>query len=212
MSIIGNPIRIIQRKVPLGYREVEYIESHGLEYIDTGIPMSSIGRGWLKFIVTTAELGYMRIFGGEESSNTEGFYITPYGGDELPGTFQFVYNRQFDGNFTATLNTMFEAEFSFSGGVSTYTLNGSSMTGDCSTAITNRSGFLFTFRRADSPHANKIKARVYEFTLWDFNGDLVQNLIPCYRQSDNVVGMWDTVSKTFFTNSGTGAFTAGPAV
>ena len=211
MSIIGNPIRIIQRKVPLGYREVEYIESHGLEYIDTGIALNSIGRGWLKFIVTTAELGYMRIFGGEESSNTDGFYITPYGGDALPGSFQFVYNRQFDG-FTSSLNTMFEAEFIFSGSTAKYVLNGSEISKSISGVVTSLSAFLFTLRRANAPHANKIKARMYEFMLWDFNGDLVQNLIPCYRQSDNEVGMWDLVSNTFLTNSGTGAFTAGPVV
>ena len=35
------------------------------------------------------------------------------------------------------------------------------------------------------------------------------NLIPCYRKSDNEPGMYDTVSKTFFTNSGTGTFLVG---
>jgi hypothetical protein len=38
---------------------------------------------------------------------------------------------------------------------------------------------------------------------------LVCNLIPCYRKIDSVVGFYDTVSATFFTNQGTGEFTYG---
>lgn len=37
-------------------------------------------------------------------------------------------------------------------------------------------------------------------------------LIPCYRKSDGVIGMYDLVSKTLFTNAGTGSFTKGADV
>ena len=53
------------------------------------------------------------------------------------------------------------------------------------------------------------KFRLYSSQLYD-NGVLFQNLIPAKRNSDNAVGMWDTVSKTFFENAGTGDFGAGP--
>lgn len=43
------------------------------------------------------------------------------------------------------------------------------------------------------------------------HGD-VMNLIPCYRKSDNVAGMYDLVSKQFFTNAGSGSFVVGPNV
>ena len=51
----------------------------------------------------------------------------------------------------------------------------------------------------------------YSFKITQDN-TLVRNFIPARRNSDNVVGMWDTVSQTFFTNSGTGTFVAGPVV
>ena len=47
--------------------------------------------------------------------------------------------------------------------------------------------------------------------LYNANG-LAYNLIPCYRKSDNAIGMYDTVSKTFYGNSGTGTFEKGPEV
>lgn len=37
----------------------------------------------------------------------------------------------------------------------------------------------------------------------------VFEMIPCYRKSDGVIGVYDTVSKTFFTNAGTGSFIKG---
>lgn len=45
--------------------------------------------------------------------------------------------------------------------------------------------------------------------IWD-NSVLVRDLIPAKRISDNVVGMYDTISQQFFTNAGTGSFIAGP--
>ena len=37
-------------------------------------------------------------------------------------------------------------------------------------------------------------------------GNLSANYIPCVRKSDNKPGMYDTVTKQFFTNAGTGEF------
>lgn len=52
--------------------------------------------------------------------------------------------------------------------------------------------------------ANK-SAKTFSSKIWK-NGTLIQNLIPCIRKSDNKPGMYDTVSKTFYTNAGTGEF------
>ena len=47
--------------------------------------------------------------------------------------------------------------------------------------------------------------RLYSFTA-KANGTFIMKMIPCVRKSDNKPGMYDTVSKTFFTNAGTGEF------
>lgn len=43
----------------------------------------------------------------------------------------------------------------------------------------------------------------------ELEGSRLIDLIPCYRKSDNVVGMYDIVSGTFFTSAGSGIFTKG---
>lgn len=46
-----------------------------------------------------------------------------------------------------------------------------------------------------------------------YNNDvLIRDFVPAMRKSDNVVGLYDRVSGTFFTNAGTGSFIAGPVV
>lgn len=40
----------------------------------------------------------------------------------------------------------------------------------------------------------------------------MRNFIPCYRRSDNVIGLYDLVENKFYTNAGTGNFLKGPDV
>ena len=54
-------------------------------------------------------------------------------------------------------------------------------------------------------------AKYYLCQIWE-NDVLVCDFVPCYRKSDNEPGMYDLVSRTFFTNAGTGEFTVGPDV
>lgn len=53
------------------------------------------------------------------------------------------------------------------------------------------------------------KAKMYRFEIYD-GSEQVRNFIPAKRKSDNVVGLYDTVNRQFYTNSGSGSFTAGP--
>ena len=44
------------------------------------------------------------------------------------------------------------------------------------------------------------------------NGQYILKLIPCYRKSDNAVGMYDEAKGIFYTNQGSGTFIKGPNV
>lgn len=51
-------------------------------------------------------------------------------------------------------------------------------------------------------------ARVYSVKIWN-GSTLVRSFIPVKRNSDNVLGMYDTVNDVFYINAGTGTFIAG---
>ena len=59
---------------------------------------------------------------------------------------------------------------------------------------------------------NQFVGRMYWFRLYDGSDNLLAEYIPCYRRSDNVIGMYDTVAEVFYTNDGSGTFTKGADV
>ena len=54
-------------------------------------------------------------------------------------------------------------------------------------------------------------ARFYD-VIFTEGREVSHHYIPARRNSDNAIGMYDTVSGTFKENAGTGTFTAGPDV
>ena len=68
--------------------------------------------------------------------------------------------------------------------------------------------FLLGQNLAGKVSGNVFRGRIYYCKIYD-NNVLVRDFIPCYRNSDNVVGLYDLVNNVFYTNQGTGAFTYG---
>ncbi len=64
--------------------------------------------------------------------------------------------------------------------------------------------YIFNFNPKDS--SRTCVAKLYNFKIY-FDDLLVRCFIPAKRKSDNVIGLYDTVSCRFFTNAGTGSFT-----
>ena len=52
------------------------------------------------------------------------------------------------------------------------------------------------------------KGKIYRYVHWK-NGEKIIELIPCYRKSDNVIGLYDLINGDFYLNGGTGTFTKG---
>lgn len=53
-----------------------------------------------------------------------------------------------------------------------------------------------------------LKGKLYSFKIYD-NGTLIRDLVPCKRNSDNVVGLYDMVNDTFYS-SPSSTFVGGP--
>jgi hypothetical protein len=70
--------------------------------------------------------------------------------------------------------------------------------------------YLFA-RNVDGQASGFSNRKLGAFKIWD-NGILIRNYIPCYRKSDNVIGLYDLVNNVFYTNAGTGTFLKGADV
>ena len=192
------------KEVPVGYTRLEYLQSTGTQYIDTGIQA--------KNSTTTQVIGqYLELnsdatlFGVFQSNGVNYYGLGLAGG---------VYWRFWYGSGGAPWVVFGTADTQ----LHTFIIRNASLyiDDDITPVATSSSGsvnsqsknlILFGAMYGESVQYLS-KAKIYSVKIYE-NGALVRNMIPAKNDS-NVVGMYDTVSKTFFTNAGSGTFTAGP--
>ena len=181
-------------RLPSEYQEVEYLESTGEEWIDSGVIPDRHLSFHCKFNVYAANSpGFGNVFGSRETSSVKEYQVCAYqkgiisvgARNSQIGFYPNVINTiDFDGNSTATVNGIQTQLSAFD-------------------EVYDGSIYLFAIRHGDSVRQQQ-SGRIYELSFGN-----VANLIPCYRLSDQEPGMYDTVTKQFFTNSGTGTFLVG---
>ena len=189
----------IQTLLPSTYQQVEYIESTGTQFIDTGI-VAGVGARW--------EIKYTYINSASQSQNG------------ASSTSNLNSSRFVFANINNSLYMAIGISFSWSKPLDynphIYILdkpNNKTWIDSESRIVLN--GFtsslktLYIFHRnTDTPENFKHNGKCYYSKIYD-NNVLIQHLIPCYRKSDAVIGMYDIVNNTFIINIGTGTFLKG---
>lgn len=202
MMYLGDkPVKAIMPLLPNEYQEVEYIESTGTQYIDTGVfPTHNF------IIKTEAQLkSNTSIFGcysGED--NYTAINITG-GGTATNG---YVYYRWGNQGKTISLPENWGGLHLWVADKNTLYLDGKEVIKHNYTEFTStRSMYIFA-RNTSSVSVDKGVILLKKMQIYD-GKTLLRNFIPCYRKSDNVIGLYDTVNKSFYTNKGTGTFLKG---
>ena len=200
------------QRLPIEYQEVDFIRNSGTQYIDTGVVPTANYKFYLKFTdlkasgsnyvmgarKTTSSTGYAGVSGtnaGQNMSILSTNCITPNNYRVAGYTYivEGVFNSE--GTGTGTIKCLDTGDI--------YT--GTQTTQIPSTLETNITLFAY---RAGQIHG---AMRVYECKQW-INDELVRDFIPCYRKSDDVVGLYDLVNNVFYTNVGSGSFIKGSDV
>lgn len=198
--------------LPSEYQRVEYIESNGYQYIDTGIypvygcklsvdfrvnDIAALNAANGSVIYSTSQAYNVRSLDCYTAAN--GNVTVSYGSSFITGN--------------VNLNTVdifhLENELKVFSIKNTYTETIAALT----VPEDNWQSPPFTlhlfaiWRGQFSPAFTGSGCAIYDFQY--IQNNIVMHLIPCYRKSDGVIGMYDTVSHSFFTNAGTGTFTKG---
>ncbi len=190
------------------YTPLEYIEATGIQYIDTGyFPNKD----------TSVKIAYMRT--DTINQNMAVLGCADYGdaSNSKNGLVRLLVPNRigFGGNESGTVTTISEGDTTRIKYELYYNKNVVSIKDIHTwTFPTNGEWFanytLFLFARNTSGRMEfPFRGRIYYCQIWD-GENLSHNLIPAIK--NNTVGMYDTVTKIFFTNSGTGNFIAGPEV
>ena len=191
-----------------GYTALEYIESTGTQWIDTGVIPTVNTKARVKFL-TTGQCGGFGLFGARKDPYR--FNATTFNGGSQIG-FGMTNNSWPVNRMPCQLNSIYDCTMS----------NGYVKVNDTEyleTPVSESewSPDVGTFKLASLQGAGTVVpdeyasrgVRWYVVQLWE-NNVLIRDFIPARHNSDNKIGMYDTVTNTFFTNSGTGEFIAGP--
>ncbi len=206
--------------IPSQYTRVEYLESHGTEYIDTGITLAKVAIADFSVMVTDKSafngLGIAGVntpsvpyasFAHYFSGVGDKWYIPPdyfnrYGTNIWsPNIAVKENNRQ---NFLLEMPFGKYGCFTIDGVGQKTTYTGRSSLDD-TTPIT-----IFALNGGDEKLCAPF--RLYYFRMLDQGYNVVRDFIPCKVKATGEAGLYDLVSKQFFGNLGTSAFTAGDEV
>ena len=189
-------------RLPKEYTQVDYIQSSGSQYIDTGIKGNQDTKVNLDFEGTDFSYSGNKTIIGSRTSATEKHYGITISAGANPYLYS-GYNNVSQEGVRISLNTKYNV---FKDKNTTY-LDNTQMTNTTYTTFeTSTNMYIFAMNEGGAKFYSSIKL----FTLKIYNNnELIRDFIPCYRNSDNEVGLYDLVNDVFYTNQGTGAFTYG---
>ena len=196
-----NCIYEFELPVETPYTQLEYIESSGTQYIDTGFKPNNNTRAVVDFEFTKTTTNYQGVIASRTSAS---------GSDRF--CFWLAPNNVFRSDL-ASGNISFEAKNQVVGVRFVLDKNKNVCTMSDGTSVTNTSGtftssyslYLFggNTKGTVGEYANM---KLYSCQIYD-NDVLVRDYVPCLYEGE--IGLWDKVEKKFYGNSGTGSFTAG---
>lgn len=187
-----KPMKIIE-SWKKWYQEVEYIESTGTQWIDTNyIPSLSV-KYVAHFEIDTyvTNIWFMGTYELGLCKNDDQIYVA-YNGTSHAFYSTLGTGKKFKAELTknAILIDNDKYEFSIS-------------------SLINSTKSATLFKTTYFP--DTLYGKLYDCKIYD-NGVLVRDFVPCYRKSDNEIGLYDTVNDEFYSNQGKETFLKGPDV
>ena len=201
---------------------LDYVESTGAQYVDTGVIGRDGTKAEIDFMLTAEPTSSsIVLLGADESDPWSGnkFYLLAIRGanKKFNDGYKARYNPISDTIPSANTRYRAIADVAVGGSFKT-TWNGASATHD----YTSNPGpyniglslYLFTNNRNGTGGALSAKARCYGLKMWqtDTNGDyqLMCDFVPCKK--DGVAGLWDRVTKKIFYSKTSTALVAGNTI
>ena len=194
-------------RLPNEYQEVEYIQSdsEGKAYINTYCPIFNYDSWSIKLKIKRGQNyfgGYQSIWNSTKDPDTFESWITTSSSNNLNVRYNGTAYRSL---YTIAENTVYNFETSYNGTNIIISVDGN--------VLINQTQAKTSI---DVSSVNLTLGHISDYTTFQYfecvlegDSEIIRHFIPCYRKSDNVIGMYDLVSHSFFENKGTGTFLKG---
>ena len=192
----GNPVA---RNLPSGYKQIEYIQSSGTQYINTGFTPNSNTRVILD-LDNLATSGIL--FGSRNSRDGNTFTLWVMSATSVRSDYYGTTVSNVTGTVSSTTG-----RYIVDKNKNVCSVRGVTITNAASTFTGDFPLFLFTLNAAGTAHSSYSKMKLHSCKIYD-NGALVRDFIPC-KNANEVSGLYDLVNGVFYGNAGSGAFVAG---
>lgn len=198
-------------KLPSGYTAVEYIESDGTQYIDTGVRPQWDDR--IEVDMQPLSEDVAAFFGSrDEDTVTDSNSFAVW---MINGEYRVDYGD--DKKMVSTGSPLGRVAIALDGRNKSYSIGGASGTLDSSIDSSQNSILLFTTinRAGDGPDTRMMRGRLYSCTIYSWNPyyyvfNIQRYFTPCVRDSGNVPGLYEWRSSTFYRSETGQDFIAGP--
>ena len=201
--------------LPDGFTKLQFIESSGTQYIDTGIETSTSNTTVTRFegvaaytAATAASRNFIAAYSNMQYAHYCEFKINKFGANVNSGA----------GYFSPTLSagTPYNVSMQINGSENTVlgiNVDGKEYVYKATTYQSSTMGKFLLFRL--NSEYKSAGVRIYNARV-KVNDVLLFEGVPAQRDSDNAIGMYNLAdpnpATAFRTNAGTGNFIAGPAV
>lgn len=182
--------------LPSGYTKLDYIESSGTQYINTGFKPNQNTRCVMD--IENLSSAQAAFFGARANQNAASF--TYFSLTATTGRSDYGSSKQ-SMSFTNTVG-----RYTVDQNKNVCTANGVTATGTANTFQLTNNLYLMAVNQADAAIQNA-KLKLYSAKVYD-NGTLVRDFIPC-KNASGTIGLWDNVNSVFYANAGTGTFSTG---
>ena len=182
--------------LPSTFQQVEYIESTGTQYINTGVSGECSWEVKLQFkqIETKTQIIMGR-------SDNAGYWF-----GALPSRSGGYYGFGNDNASSILATSLAVAKINTHNDAISGTVN--EQTIPTRYTVSTTISYRYHLFNAPTDFNYPSYAKLYSCKTY-VNNILVRDFVPCYRKSDNVIGLYDLVNDVFYTNAGSGTFIKG---
>ena len=187
------------KKIVVDY--VDYIESTGTQYIDTGVDPTQNTRVEIKFLSKEAD---KFVYGSRTSSSSSNKHCYNHNSTTK------VYPQFYSFSSAVSKNVLFNEVYTLKNGKEGFYLNDTLLkTYTYSDFTSTLNMYLFGLNQNRALERGFV-GNIYYCKIYE-NDVLVRDLKPC-KDGMDIYCMYDEVNKRFYYNQGSGSFTGGASV
>lgn len=198
---------IYEQILPDGYQQLEYIQSTGAQYINTGVIPTNQTEIQYDHQYIGSSSGWNALFGMDNHNTNAGMGFTVFIVDEEYRPYMGIDWGKNTGAYTSRKRELLILNQQ---GLS---INDNKIydqfTAGTHTALGDVK--LFAYWRPANGTGSGSAVRLYKCKFLE-NKQVIRDFVPARRILDNILGLYDIINNQFYTNAGSGNFIAGPTI